>query len=273
MKFLGPVFLTAMVILTVVLTTHSGLGGAQNKTSSELAATKGTIANVSKVNIVLVHGLLADASSWSKEIPILLNAGHKVIAVQLPLHSLSDDVNTVKRAIDLLGGPTVLVGHSYGGMVISNAGYNNPNVKGLVYVAALAPKEGQSLSSFVDLTKFPKGSSIVDEGGFVYLNSTFFQNLFAQDVNSTQASVMAVTQKPFNMSIASEKSGPPAWKQLPTWYQVSENDRSIPAAVEHLFAKQINATTISLPSGHLSLLSHPKDVAQLILEATRGVTQ
>src|SRR5215813_11804616 len=134
MKFLGSVCLTAMLILTVVLTTYSGLAGAQNNTSSELAATKGTIANDSKVNIVLVHGLLADASSWSKVIPILLNAGHKVIAVQLPLHSLSDDVNTVKRAIDLLGGPTVLVGHSYGGMVISNAAYNNPNVKGLVYI-------------------------------------------------------------------------------------------------------------------------------------------
>ncbi len=272
-KFLGPVCLTTMLILTVVLTTHSGLAGAQNKTSSELTSAKGTVTNASKVNIILVHGLLADASSWSKVIPILLNAGHKVIAVQLPLHSLSDDVATVKRAIDLLGGQTILVGHSYGGMVISNAAYNNPNVKGLVYIAALAPKEGQSISSFVDITKFPKGSSIIDKGGFVYLNSTFLQNLLAQDVNSTQASVMAVTQKPFNVSILDEKSGPPAWKQIPTWYQVSENDRNFPPAVEHLFARQMNATTISLSSGHLSLISHPKEVAQLILDATKGVTK
>jgi pimeloyl-ACP methyl ester carboxylesterase len=94
-------------------------------------------------NIVLVHGGWADGSSWSKEIPILENAGHRVIAVQLPLHSLADDVATVKRAIDLVGGPTILVGHSYGGEVITNAGYNNPNVTGLVYIAAFAPDEGQ----------------------------------------------------------------------------------------------------------------------------------
>jgi hypothetical protein len=101
---------------------------------------------------------------------------------------------------------------------------------------------------------------MIDKGGFVYLNQTFFQNLVAQDVNSTQASVMAVTEKPVNMSIFSEKSGPPAWKQLPTWYQVSDNDRSIPPTLERMFAKQMNATTIGLPSGHLSLVSHPKEV-------------
>ena len=107
-------------------------------------------------NIVVVHGAWADGSSWSKVIPILENSGHKVIAVQLPLHSLADDVATVKRAIDLVGGPITLVGHSYGGFVITNAAYNNPNVTGLVYVAAFAPDKGQSLSDFIDATKLPK---------------------------------------------------------------------------------------------------------------------
>ena len=107
-------------------------------------------------NIVLVHGLWADGSSWSKVIPILQNAGHKVIAVQLAAHSLADDVATVKRAIDLIGAPVILVGHSYGGFVITNAAYNNPSVKGLVYVAAFAPKEGQSLGNFIDASKLPK---------------------------------------------------------------------------------------------------------------------
>jgi pimeloyl-ACP methyl ester carboxylesterase len=107
-------------------------------------------------NIVLVHGAWADGSSWSKEIPILKNAGHKVIAVQLPEHSLADDVDTVKRAIEHIGGPTILVGHSYSGAVITNAGYNNPNVTGLVYVAAFAPDEGQSLSNLIDITKLPQ---------------------------------------------------------------------------------------------------------------------
>jgi pimeloyl-ACP methyl ester carboxylesterase len=114
---------------------------------------------------------------------------------------------------------------------------------------------------------------IIDKGGFAYLNPKLFSQSFAQDVNSTQAEILAATQKPFNISILAEKSGPPAWKQLPTWYQVSENDRMIPPAVEHMFAKQMNATTISIPSSHASLLSHPNEIAQLILNATKGITK
>jgi pimeloyl-ACP methyl ester carboxylesterase len=113
--------------------------------------------NPNSINIVLVHGAWADGSSWSKEIPILKSAGHKVIAAQLPEHSLADDVETVKRAIEHIGGPTILVGHSYGGAVITNAGYKNPNVTGLVYVAAFAPDQGQSISDFIDITKLPNG--------------------------------------------------------------------------------------------------------------------
>jgi pimeloyl-ACP methyl ester carboxylesterase len=190
--------------------------------------------------------------------------------VQLTLHSLADDVATVKRAIDLVGGPVILVGHSYGGFVITNAAYNNPNVKGLVYLAAFAPNEGQSLSNFVDTAKFPKGFLVVDSGGFVYINPAMFHQAFAQDIDPAQAKVMAATQKPFNQSILAEKSGPPAWIQLPAWYQISENDHSIPPDAERMFAKQINATTISLPSSHASPVSHPNEVAQLILNATKG---
>jgi pimeloyl-ACP methyl ester carboxylesterase len=221
-------------------------------------------------NIVLVHGGWADGSSWSKEIPTLEAAGHRVIAVQLPLHSAADDIATVKRAIDLVGGPTILVGHSYGGFVITNAAYNNPNVTGLVYVAAFVPDMGQSLSDFVDATKFREGLLIADSGGFLYLNSTLFQNSFAQDVNSTEASVMAAVQKPFNQSLFTEKSGPPAWKQLPTWYQISENDRMIPPDVQRSFAERMNATTISLNASHASLVLHPKEIAELILNATKA---
>jgi pimeloyl-ACP methyl ester carboxylesterase len=229
-----------------------------------------TTTNATNVNIILVHGTWVDGSSWSKVIPILQNAGHKVIAVQLPLHSLADDVATVKRAIDLVGGPAILVGHSYGGFVITNAAYNNPNVKGLVYLAAFAPNEGQSLSNFVDTAKFPKGFLVVDSGGFVYINPAMFLQAFAQDIDPAQAKVMAATQKPYNQSILAEKSGPPAWKQLPTWYQISENDHSIPPAAERMFAKQINATTISLPSSHASPVPHPNEVAHLILNATKS---
>jgi len=271
--------ITAFVVGCLALSiTHSGLVNAQqqNNTVMQSQGTPGmntTTTNATNMNIVLVHGTYVDGSSWSKVIPILQNAGHKVIAVQLPLHSLADDVATVKRAIDLVGAPVLLVGHSYGGFVITNAAYNNPNVKGLVYVAALAPKEGQSLGNFVDFTKFPKGFLVFDNGGFVYINPKVFGQALAQDTDPAQAKVLAAEQKPFSKSILAEKSGPPAWKQLPSWYQVSENDHAIPPDAERMFAKQINATTISLPSSHASPLSHPNEVAQLILNAANNLTR
>ena len=138
------------------------------------------------------------------------NAGHKVIAVQLPLHSLADDVETVKRATSHIGGPVTLVGHSYGGAVITNAACNNRN-----YIAAFAPDEGQSLGNFVDPSTLPKDLLVIDSGGFAYINSSMSTGGFAQDVNSTEAAIMAVMQKPLNTSIFAEKSVPPAWKQLP----------------------------------------------------------
>jgi pimeloyl-ACP methyl ester carboxylesterase len=203
-------------------------------------------------------------------IPILKNAGHRVIAVQLPLHSLADDVATVKRAIELVGGPTILVGHSYGGFVITNAGYNNTNVTGLVYIAGVAPDEGEPLTTFFDPATLPPGLIIIDSGGFAYINPDLFPQVFAQDVNTTEAEIMAIVQKPINQSIFAEPSGPPAWKQLPTWYQVSESDRVLSPDAERMMAQRMNATTISLNSSHASMVSHPTEIAQLILNATRG---
>jgi pimeloyl-ACP methyl ester carboxylesterase len=261
-----------LIVSLALITTHSGLANAQqNNTLMQPKGIRSIATNA--MSIVLVHGGWGDGSSWSQEIPILEKAGHRVIAVQLPIHSLADDVATVKRAVDFIGGPVILVGHSYGGAVITNAGYNNPNVKGLVYVAAFGPQEGQSLGTFVDPSKFPKDFLMPDKAGLAYINPKLFRDWFAQDVNPARADVMAVVQKPFNVSIFTEKSGPPAWKQLPTWYQVSENDRMIPPAIEHMFAKQMNATTISLPASHASLESHPNEIAQLILNAAKGSTR
>ena len=267
---------TIMFVTTFAATGNSGMANAQeHKTSMQPQIVQSTTAtaNTTKTNIVLVHGGWADGSGWSKEIPILTAAGHKVIAVQLPLHSLSDDVATVKRAIDLVGGPTILVGHSYGGAVITNAGYNNPNIKGLVYVAAFAPDEGQSLSTFVNSANFPKDLFIVDSGGFIYLNPKIFRENFAQDVDPTEADIMAIVQKPFHQSNFVEKSGPPAWKQLPTWYQISTADHMIPPDVQRMFAQRMNATTISLPASHASYVSHPNEIAEFILNAAKGVTR
>ena len=243
-------------------------------TANTTTATTNTTTNATaKPNIVLVHGAWADGTSWSNVIPTLTNAGHRVIAVQLPLHSLADDVATVNRAIELVGGPVLLVGHSYGGFVITNAGYSNPNVTGLVYVAAFAPDEGQSISNFVDPAALPPGFFIFDSGGFGYINPAMFHQAFVQDVNATEAEIMAIAQKPAHQSLLAEPSGPPAWKQLPTWYQVSESDHIIPPDAQRQFAQQMNATTISVNASHASLVSHPDEIAQLILDATKGTTR
>src|SRR5215212_9518667 len=145
-----------------------GMATATNATTNATTTTSAN-ATTTPPNIVLVHGLWADGSSWSKVIPTLQKAGHRVIAVQLAAHSLADDVATVKRAIDLVGGPTILVAHSFGGFVITQAAYNNPNVTGLVYVSAFAPDEGESAVNFVPVESLPPGLLVVDSGGFAYL--------------------------------------------------------------------------------------------------------
>ena len=252
-----------------VTTTQWGLANAQQQ-NNETGGPQSMAANTTNANIVLVHGTAVDGSFWNKVIPILQNTGHKVVAAQLPLHSLADDVDTVKREISLIGGPVTLVGHSYGGFVISNAAYNNPNVTGLVYLSAFAPNEGQSLGDFVDPAKLPKGFAIPDSGGFVHINPDLFAQVLAQDIDPAEVKVLAAAQKPYNQSISAEKSGPPAWKQLPTWYGVTENDHIVPPDAQHMFANQINATVLSINSSHASPLSHPNEVAQLILNATEA---
>jgi len=270
-KLYGLLFLTISLFLGCVLSTSNTFASTGNKTLMQPQVKQDMKSNTT--NIVLVHGLWADGSSWNKVIPILKNAGYRIIAVQLAAHSLADDVSTVKRAIDLVGGPTILVGHSYGGFVITNAAYNNKNVTGLVYVSAFAPDKGESTGNFVDVTKLPPGLLVFDSGGFAYLNPKMFHEAFVQDANATEAETLAVVQKPAHQSLLTEPSGPPAWKQLPTWFEVSESDHIIPPDVQRHFAQRMNATTISLNSSHASLVTHPDEVAQLILDAVKGTTK
>jgi pimeloyl-ACP methyl ester carboxylesterase len=270
--FLALICLSLTLIASVASNTYFGYASSDNRTSIESAGLK-NLASTNETNIVLVHGAGSDGSSWSKVIPFLTDAGHRVIAVQLPHYSLRDDVDTVERAIDRIGRPTVLVGHSYGGEVITNAGYNNSNVTGLVYVAAVAPDEGEAGNNFFEqlpeeFSKRFNESVEVDSAGFTYFNPEKLPEFFAQDVDPAEAEVLAVVQKPFNQSIIAEKSGPPAWKQLPTWYQISENDLLLPPDHQRLYSERMNATTLSLNSSHASLISHPNEVAQLILNAT-----
>ena len=282
-SFVVLLFLTTTLIAGFTLTPYASSASAQDyntliepEASQDMATTtttNATTTNTTKPNIVLVHGGWADGGSWSKVIPTLTNAGHRVIAVQLPLHNAAEDIATVKRAVELVGGPTILVGHSYGGYVITNAGTNNPNVTGLVYIAAFAPDEGEALGTFVTPDKLPPGILIVDSAGLTYLNPDMFHESFAADVNATEALVMAVSQKPFNQSNFVSPSGPPAWKQLPTWYQVSESDLMIPPDTQRMFAQRMNATTISIDTSHSSYVAHPEEIAQLILDAAGAQTQ
>jgi pimeloyl-ACP methyl ester carboxylesterase len=272
-KSVGVLCLSIVLLLGFMSQAYSGSATTENKTLMQPQGVQ-SMATTNATNIVLVHGLWADGSSWSKVIPILQNAGHKVIAVQLPLHSLADDVDTIKRAIELAGGPTILVGHSFGGFEITNAAYNNQNVTGLVYVAALAPDEGESVGSYgLDASAFPPGLLVPDSGGFLYLNPEMFHEAFIQDANATEAETLAAVQKPVHQSYFTVSSGPPAWKQLPTWFAVSENDHIIPPDAQRNFTERMNATTISLNSSHASPVTHPDEIAELILNATKGVTK
>ena len=269
LKTLILLCLSIAISFGLTSTTYSGFA-TENNTLMQPRVTQNMSNTTNSTNIVLVHGGWADGSGWNKQIPLLRDAGHKVIAVQLPTQSLSEDVETVKRAIDHIGGPVTLVGHSYGGAVITNAAHSNPNVTGLVYIAAFAPDEGQALADFVNPANFPKELFLMDSGGFIYLNPEIFRENFAQDVTPEEADLMAIVQKPFNQSNFVAKSGPPAWKELPTWYQISDADRMIPPDVQRTFAQQMNATTLNLNASHASYVSHPNEIADFILNATKG---
>lgn len=224
-----------------------------------------------KPHIVLVHGAWADGSSWSGVIPALQDAGHRVIAVQLAFTSLDDDVAITRRALDMLEGPTILAAHSIGGMVITNVGSDAPNLAGLVYVAAFAPDEGENVDELG--RRFPPTPGpqhlVPDAGGFLWLDPEAFLEFFAPDVDPAWANVMKVVQHPITGQYLGVRSGPPAWRTLPSWYQISENDQIIHPDLERFMAQRIGATTISLPSSHVSLVSHPTQIAELILEAAR----
>jgi pimeloyl-ACP methyl ester carboxylesterase len=223
----------------------------------------------SGTNVVLVHGAWADGSSWSRVIPLLLAAGHYVVAVQIPLTHLSDSVNATIEVLQQtqLQGPTVLAGHSYGGAVITNAGTGQPHVVGLVYASAYAPAQGEVLGQF---PTGPGTSHIYpDNDGFLWIDQQWFQWSFAQDVDSLQASIMACVQKPISANTFGDPSGPPAWQKLASWYLISENDRMLPPATQQMFASRMKATTISVPSSHASIVSYPKQVFEMIQAAAK----
>lgn len=222
--------------------------------------------------VVLVHGAWADGSSWSKVIPLLQAKGIRVLGVQNPLTSLADDVAATERVLADVDGPVVLVGHSWAGTVITEAG-NDPKVKALVYVAAFANKEGQSGGDLVGAYPKPPALGTVWDDGHGYLRQTeqgMIDN-FAPDLPRAEARTLFVTQGPLAASTFGDKVTKAAWRTVPSWYIVSANDRVIAPQMERDLAAQMKARTTVLASSHVSLLSHPKDVAAVIEEAVAAV--
>ena len=225
-------------------------------------------------NILLVHGAFADGSSWAKVITILQAKGFNVTAVQNPLTSFADDVAATKRALALQKGPVILVGHSWAGVVITEAGVD-PNVVGLVYVAAFAPDVDEAVG---DLGKnYPPpptfAAPIIDTQGFMSLSTEAVVKNFAWDVPAAQARVLAATQGPISTSAFGAKVSNVAWKTKPSWYIVAKKDRAIAPDEERFFAKRMKATTTELDASHVAMVSKPKEVAAVIIDAATKATR
>jgi pimeloyl-ACP methyl ester carboxylesterase len=224
-------------------------------------------------NIVLVHGAFADGSSWAKVIPLLEKAGLNAVAVQNPLTSFAEDLAATKRAIALQDGPVILVGHSWAGVVITEAGAD-PKVAGLVYVAAFAPDVGEAVGDLGKDFPPPPGSAELkpDAEGYLRLTTKGINESFAPDLPLAQRKLVAATQGATNSAVFGTKVATAAWKTKPTWYVVAGKDRMIQPDLERKFAKAMNAKTITVPSSHVPMLSHPSEVAKLIIEAARTAT-
>jgi len=222
-----------------------------------------------KPTIIFAHGLFADGSSWSEVIPPLLDAGYDVISVQNPTSSLAEDVAYTKRAIARTNGPIVLVGHSWAGFVITEAG-NDPKVKALVYVAAYAPDKGETLPG-LNATSGPieLGNYFVKNAGFITLSKEGVQKAFAADVTAKQQGVIYATQNAASENVFNDSVTEAAWKTKPSWYIVAKNDKAINPDLERFMAKRAKSTTLEVESSHVAMIAKPKQVLEMILQAAK----
>jgi pimeloyl-ACP methyl ester carboxylesterase len=224
-------------------------------------------------NVVLVHGAWADGSCWTGVIERLQAQSFEVRAPQFPLTSLADDVARLRQVLEFQDGPTVVAGHSYGGQIMTALGEEAPNVVGLVYVAAFGLDEGESLGAL--LSGGPPTPALAhmfnDARGFGWLSEDDFVNHFAGDVDKSWARVMYAAQQPIALSAFEDVMGVPAWKSLPSWYLVAQNDEAIPPDAERQFAARMGADTVEIPSSHVAMVSHPAEVTGLIEKAAEAV--
>ena len=225
-------------------------------------------APAAKPTIVLVHGAFADAAGWSNVIPILQKDGYHVVAVENPLQSLDGDVANTKRVVEDQAGPVVLVGHSYGGAVITGAAAGNANVKALVYLAAIVPDAGEPVAAFLD--KYPTDlahAQQVDKAGFVSIDPAKFHSVFAADLPVGAAAIAAATQKPIAGAAFGASVPVAAWKSIPSWYVVSKRDHALNPELERFYAKRIGAHTSEVDGSHVAFISHPREIAAVIEQA------
>jgi pimeloyl-ACP methyl ester carboxylesterase len=254
----------------------AGLTAGGGLTPRAAFADDGGTGSGPKPNVVLVHGAWADGSSWDEVSALLLQAGYPVTAAAIPLSALADDVARTQSVLAQQTGPTVLVGHSIGGAVISGAGAGQPNVKALVYVSAFAPDKGESVGQLVGGSGFPPepgtaiGTSIyLDNQGYAYLHRDAYLRYFAPDVFPPMARIKAAAQRPVAASYLGDVAGPAAWRTLPSWFLVSTNDLMINPDLQRFEVKRMGATVLQVASSHSSPLSHPFQVFQLITQAAK----
>jgi len=246
----------------------------------ETATEEGTTMNDATTpspTIVFVHGAFADASGWAAAMITLRNEGHRVIAPANPLRGLAVDAAYVRSFLETIPGPIVIVGHSYGGAVLTNAAAGNDNVKALVYIAAFALDEGESVGAANTLgggvpevvnhlvVRPFAGASVGDADA--YIDPEVFHEFFCADLDDVQATVMALTQRPGSLGSLAEPSGVPAWRDTPSWYLVAAQDRTIPPVAQREMARRAGARTVEIDSSHVAMISHPDEVVELVHEA------
>ncbi len=247
-------------LCVVAMVTAAVAGGAPESASAQSASKAGI------KNVVLVHGAFADGSGWKAVADILAKDGFTVSVAQPPETSYAEDVKSTKAAIDAMGGPVVLVGHSYGGSIISEAG-NDPNVAALVYIAAFALDEGDSCASIEQALPQASKAFKADSNGNWWIEQEHFAADFAADISAAESHYMAISQVPISTDSFTHKVTKPAWKAKPTWYMVATEDRSINPDQERMMAKRAHAKTVEVKSSHVAYMSHPQETAKLIEEA------
>ena len=267
-----------MLSIHVALLVASGImvaGVIDAQSAHDASMNPGAPRRTAKPTIVLVHGAFADGSSWQHVIPILEGDGYNVVAVQNPLSSFAGDVETTKRLIVAQTGPVVVVGHSYGGAVITDAAAGNPNVKALVYIAAFAPEAGEAIGALGDKYPAPPLNAALkpDAAGFLYIDPAQFHMVFAPDVPAAEARVMATTQKPLAGSVFAATVNQAAWKTVASWYVVAQDDQAINPDLQRFYAKRMGATTVEVKSSHVPFISHPAMIARVIEQAASAAAK